>query len=225
MNKRRNKCVCGNDKDTRAKLCLPCSKNVPRKGKASRYDICTCGKTKCVRGKVCDDCARAFVKSRRAQRRVCVCGAVKGEKSSVCVDCYRKAHAPVLLDRQVCQGCERELDSDAFYKRTDGRSLRSLCIACSKVHNRRNNILSKCKKYGVDEARAIEIAALTSIECQICGDSISNFHIDHCHKTEKFRGLLCANCNSGIGLLKEDCEVLRRAILYLDSFGFGVFND
>jgi hypothetical protein len=39
--------------------------------------------------------------------------------------------------------------------------------------------------------------------------------IDHCHKTGKFRGLLCATCNRAIGLLKDSPDLLRRATEYL----------
>lgn len=39
--------------------------------------------------------------------------------------------------------------------------------------------------------------------------------VDHNHSTGKFRGLLCHSCNRGIGLLKENIEILRSAIKYL----------
>lgn len=41
--------------------------------------------------------------------------------------------------------------------------------------------------------------------------------IDHDHKTGKVRGLLCADCNTAIGLLDDDPELLRAAIAYLDA--------
>lgn len=40
--------------------------------------------------------------------------------------------------------------------------------------------------------------------------------VDHNHITEKVRGLLCADCNSGIGRLKESPAILHRAIDYLN---------
>jgi len=36
-----------------------------------------------------------------------------------------------------------------------------------------------------------------------------------CHKTGKIRGLLCGNCNTSLGLLKENIGVLNNAIKYL----------
>jgi hypothetical protein len=42
-------------------------------------------------------------------------------------------------------------------------------------------------------------------------------HADHDHITGKYRGTLCHNCNTGIGLLKEDIGILNRAIEYLSK--------
>ena len=55
--------------------------------------------------------------------------------------------------------------------------------------------------------------------CAICGISESELstrlHIDHCPKTSVLRGLLCGNCNTGIGLLKHDQDLLDKAKVYL----------
>jgi len=39
--------------------------------------------------------------------------------------------------------------------------------------------------------------------------------VDHCHSTGKVRGLLCSNCNRGIGMLQERVDILQNAIDYL----------
>lgn len=40
--------------------------------------------------------------------------------------------------------------------------------------------------------------------------------IDHCHKTDKVRGLLCDDCNLMLGHSKDNEDVLREAISYLE---------
>lgn len=55
--------------------------------------------------------------------------------------------------------------------------------------------------------------------CECCGrppnGRSKTLHLDHCHLTEKFRGWLCVNCNTGIGLLNDQphlaVDYLRRA--------------
>jgi hypothetical protein len=56
-------------------------------------------------------------------------------------------------------------------------------------------------------------------KCAICGEPSINkrFSVDHNHTTGKVRGLLCNNCNTGIGLLKENLEIIQRALLYLKN--------
>lgn len=42
-------------------------------------------------------------------------------------------------------------------------------------------------------------------------------HVDHDHATGKVRGLLCVNCNLGIGYFGESVAKLQRAIRYLNQ--------
>ena len=57
--------------------------------------------------------------------------------------------------------------------------------------------------------------------CAICGDSLvhpkSYRHcaVDHCHDTGEIRGLLCQNCNLGLGHFKDSKERMLNAIEYL----------
>jgi hypothetical protein len=44
----------------------------------------------------------------------------------------------------------------------------------------------------------------------------SRLCVDHDHTTGKVRGLLCHDCNVGIGFMRDSVENFRRAIAYLD---------
>jgi hypothetical protein len=53
--------------------------------------------------------------------------------------------------------------------------------------------------------------------CDICGakPTVQRLAVDHDHKTGKIRGLLCRACNLSLGYLRDNVEVLEKAILYL----------
>lgn len=57
--------------------------------------------------------------------------------------------------------------------------------------------------------------------CAICGVHQNSLKIslcvDHNHNTQKIRGLLCSNCNRGIGYLQDNPEILKKAVNYLQE--------
>jgi len=55
--------------------------------------------------------------------------------------------------------------------------------------------------------------------CNICKikETTKALCVDHNHTTGEIRGLLCSNCNRGIGLLKDDIVLLKEAIKHLSN--------
>lgn len=63
------------------------------------------------------------------------------------------------------------------------------------MYENQNGCCAICNKHSIDEKQALAV--------------------DHCHDTGKVRGLLCKQCNMGIGSLKDSTELLKKAITYL----------
>jgi len=84
--------------------------------------------------------------------------------------------------------------------------------------SRREFHLRKHYRINIDEYE--RILAEQEGACAICGQPPKDRrgfrpHIDHCHETGKVRGILCGRCNKGLGALKDDPEIVRRALKYL----------
>jgi hypothetical protein len=79
------------------------------------------------------------------------------------------------------------------------------------------------KKYGITYAQRMQMEANQEGKCAICNEAPPGGHptkglcVDHCHTTKKLRELLCRDCNLLIGDAKEDPEIFKRAIAYLEK--------
>ena len=69
--------------------------------------------------------------------------------------------------------------------------------------------------YKLSEEEAKRLFALVECgPCELCGTA-GRVYFDHDHSTGKFRGLLCAACNQGLGRFRDNPELLQLAINYL----------
>lgn len=72
--------------------------------------------------------------------------------------------------------------------------------------------------YGITAEQYDAMFAAQGECCAICRDpNPVQWNVDHCHETGAVRGILCSACNQGIGLLRDDREVLRSAVRYLSK--------
>lgn len=74
------------------------------------------------------------------------------------------------------------------------------------------------KNYGMTQEDYDEMLVSQNYSCAICGDSPPyTLNVDHCHTTGVVRGLLCWECNIGIGKFKDDTNLLLKTIEYLEA--------
>lgn len=143
-----------------------------------------------------------------------------------------------------CSGCKEDKGQAEFEKCPSRRPF-GLASMCNECNRKRKNKLAREKYRGLSNEdrlafnRKSNIAKFgISIEeytvllesqegvCAICKnpetvihpktDRPQNLTVDHNHATGEVRGLLCARCNKGIGLLREDPDILLSAISYLN---------
>jgi len=86
---------------------------------------------------------------------------------------------------------------------------------------RRKSLLAK---YGINSDIYNSMITDQKGSCKICGTKNpgrknKHFYVDHCHKTGKVRGLLCAHCNLAIGQFGDNPDIILRASMYVRKEG------
>lgn len=96
-------------------------------------------------------------------------------------------------------------------------------VAKPKSKRIREKNMDHLRRYGMTKEQYLALLASQSGGCAICGSANGSSRnprvlcVDHCHHTGKIRGLLCDGCNKGIGCLKDDAGMVRKALLYLEG--------
>lgn len=67
-------------------------------------------------------------------------------------------------------------------------------------------------KYGITKA---QVDAIRARGCEACGKAEGKLVIDHDHTTGKVRGCLCGNCNTALGMLKDDPRLVESLLAYI----------
>jgi hypothetical protein len=130
-----------------------------------------------------------------------------------------------------CPICGELKERSEFYKwksRQDG--LTAYCIPCFTERNKKWNkdnpeksksatiATSRKIKYGISREDYSKMLVDQDNSCAICKTQIGwEAAVDHCHNTNKVRGLLCRKCNLGLGGFKDNIETIRRAIEYVKN--------
>lgn len=123
---------------------------------------------------------------------------------------------------KYCHVCKRECPIDDFYRvYKDSDKLQGQCKPCRKelLHSWQIRSL-----YGVSKGDYEVMLEVQGHACAICALPFGRRRgsIDHCHETGQVRGVLCDNCNLGIGLFQDDPARLSSAAEYLSRIRVNV---
>lgn len=137
---------------------------------------------------------------------------------------YRRQRHGVDGDRR-CKFCGSVLDQNLHASRAycSGECKERLYFLTRRASYRANWL----KQYGLTEAKFDELLAEQNGGCAVCGSETSNgrgehLHVDHDHETGVVRGILCHDCNTGLGKFKDNPALLRAAADYLERAGAGL---
>lgn len=140
-----------------------------------------------------------------------------------------------VLDKNNPTRKQARENADIFYNRgiacRNGHSgLRYVknnhCVECEKLAKFKHRVVTKNswftdikRIYGLSKEQYLLILKNQNNKCAICENdlSVKKSCIDHCHETNKVRGILCFNCNLGIGNLQHNPKFLRKAALYCEE--------
>lgn len=115
---------------------------------------------------------------------------------------------------KICTRCKKRKSFNDFGCDNKTRTKRrGECKECQSFNQR-------CQKFNISPEELNSLFESQNGRCSICNkdfNSMSDWSIDHDHHSGKIRGLLCGQCNSGLGYFYDNIEFLKRAILYLES--------
>lgn len=165
-----------------------------------------------------------------------------GGRGSYCKPCFnaraKKSYAKRVADRfgrevrqpvdvpdghRFCPDCETAKPLTDFPRNRSGRAgYGSYCKPCHNARGRKSKQrlyggsreYHLRQRYGIGGKEVDELLAEQGGVCAICSAADPE-HVDHDHDTGYIRGILCFNCNGGLGQFRDDIDYLTNAIDYL----------
>lgn len=130
---------------------------------------------------------------------------------------------------KLCTKCDQTKPVSEFYRLARAKDgLQYHCKVCQKGYvaayyavqanadAKREKLLME--RYGITVQQYESMFEDQGGVCAICGKSCTTGNrlaVDHSHADGRVRGLLCLNCNQGIGKFFDDPELLIKAAGYL----------
>jgi hypothetical protein len=124
-----------------------------------------------------------------------------------------------------CPDCGETKPLEEFPRNKNGKDGRhTYCKPChnargretiQRLHGNSRHYHLK-KRYGIGADEFDELVRQQGDVCAICGRENPE-HVDHDHGTGAVRGILCFNCNGGLGQFRDSTDALLAAAEYLDA--------
>lgn len=125
-----------------------------------------------------------------------------------------------------CPKCGEQKPLSEFSKDKNRKlGVRVYCKSCSKLNPKERKQYNKTYQlkslYGLTNEKYEILKASQKSNCAICQENLDDgfgTHVDHCHKTNVVRGILCRKCNLGLGHFKDNADILKSAVKYLKKY-------
>jgi recombination endonuclease VII len=121
-----------------------------------------------------------------------------------CLGKYKDCKSGWERWRNKCKSCSRNASNERYSSNPDVRSRMKATAQAGRFKN----------LYGVSVQEVDDMRAAQSFKCGACGLT-RPLCVDHDHVTGRVRGLLCKQCNFGIGYFHDSVSKLEGAIEYL----------
>lgn len=134
----------------------------------------------------------------------------------------------------LCSNCKEPLTEANWIKDSKNKNgLHSWCRDC-RSHQRRQRYAENdqddidrlrrkhlWRTYGLTLEQFDEMLYSQLGRCKACHEPFlrhRDIHVDHCHATRQVRGLLCNDCNTALGLVKESVERTQALADYITEY-------
>lgn len=161
---------------------------------------------------ICPVCNKTRQYKTRRNRDKC-----SDKPCKACSNSIKRGGTGVLVDKEgnrLCKSCNTYLPRSSYYSRHS-----TYCRVCSNISTGLYiREVHRYKKYNIAQENYNELLTNQQNSCAICKEKFTEKikpKIDHDHKTGKVRGLLCHNCNTGLGHFKDNIKFLEATIKYL----------
>lgn len=135
----------------------------------------------------------------------------------LCFACYRRKRYAEDPEYRAAR-----IDSASkYYRKNAGRVAARVRAGYAKSGGRTQVFARRIRhRWGMSLKDYRTLLKAQDGRCAICRrmpERARRLAIDHCHKTDKIRGLLCRLCNLVLGNAKDSAKILASAITYLEK--------